>query len=133
MVGDNVISVREMSVIAALEGLGKVMVLFEILCLSGGLVYIYSNLKGWQYEDPTDRDTYCIFEEVVFSAVFVGADQYVLCHGHRCSTLHMVREQVSLERDGEHPCRPGLLLTVSCCVLKSATSASPSAVAPQPA
>ena len=107
MVGDNVISVRKMRVIAALEGLGKVMVLFEILCFSGGLVYMYSNLKGWQYEDPMDRDTYCIFGEVVFSSVFVGADQCVLCHGHRCSTLHMVREQASQERDGEAQCWGG--------------------------
>ena len=81
MVGDNVISVREMRVIAALEGLGKVMVLLEFICLFGGLVYIYSNLKGWQFLEPKDKDTYCIFGEVVFSSVFVGMTNLFLAMG----------------------------------------------------
>ena len=81
MVGDNVISVREMRVIAALEGLGKVMVLLEFICLFGGLVYIYSNLKGWQFREPEEKDTYCIFGEVVFSSVFVGMTNLFLAMG----------------------------------------------------
>ena len=72
MVADNVISVREKRVIRALEVLGNFLMLLEGLCLFGGLFYIYGNLGGWQYTDPRDRDTYCVFGEVVFSAIFVG-------------------------------------------------------------
>ena len=81
MVGDKVISVRDKKVIRALQGLGKVMYLLEGLCLFGGLFYIYGNLGGWQYEDPTNRDTYCVFGEVVFAAVFVGMTNLFLALG----------------------------------------------------
>ena len=72
MVSDNMISVREKKVIRAIEALGKFMMLLEGLCLFGGLFFIYGNLKEWQYTDPRDKDTYCVFGEVVFSAIFVG-------------------------------------------------------------
>ena len=72
MVSDNMISVREKKVIKAIEALGKFMMLLEGLCLFGGLFFIYGNLKEWQYTDPRDKDTYCVFGEVVFSAIFVG-------------------------------------------------------------
>ena len=80
-VGDKVISVRDKKVIRALQALGKVMYLLEGLCLFGGLFYIYGNLGEWQYEDPTNRDTYCVFGEVVFAAVFVGMTNLFLVLG----------------------------------------------------
>ena len=81
MVGDKVISERDKKAIRALQGLGKVMYLLEGLCLFGGLFYIYGNLGDWQYEDPTDRDTYCVFGEVVFAAIFVGMTNLFLALG----------------------------------------------------
>ena len=81
MVSDKVISMRDKRAIRALQGLGKVMYLLEGLCLFGGLFYIYGNLGEWQYEDPTDRDTYCVFGEVVFAAVFVGMTNLFLALG----------------------------------------------------
>ena len=80
MVDNNMISVREKRVIATLAGLGKIMILLEGLCLFGGLFYIYGNLKGWQYMDPT-MPNYCVFGEVVFSAVFVGLANVFLTMG----------------------------------------------------
>ena len=80
-VGDKVISVRDKKAIRALQSLGKVLYLLEGLCLFGGLFYIYGNLGGWQYEDPTDRDTYCVFGEVIFAAVFVGMTNLFLVLG----------------------------------------------------
>ena len=81
MVGDKVISVRDKKAIRALQSLGKVLYLLEGLCLFGGLFYICGNLGEWQYEDPTDRDTYCVFGEVIFAAVFVGMTNLFLVLG----------------------------------------------------
>ena len=72
MISDNVVAVHEKKVVLALRTLGNLLLLLEGLSLSGGLFYIcWIASSGWQYKKP-EKKNYCVFGEVVFTAIFVG-------------------------------------------------------------